>query len=296
MLKRLMAAVAAAVAGLAFTVVAPQTAQADDSKVYTTPGHHLVGGRYWQTECEKYSTSVVRCRTDIWTSKVVKAGGSYVNHKGWVFNNLTYLPSDRGQWDANPLGKSTTSFKDKGGRQWKTECDTSATGRHGCRSYAKATVVEASGSGFKKSTKWTFNNMVRFTNGTTSAVTSIPASAPKLDGVPKETKPVVPGDSGTATDSSNAYSTCKASYYWQGQRTANGEYFNPNGYTTAHKSLRFGTKVKVVNPKNGKSVVVRVNDRGPYISGRCLDLSRAAMQAIGGTSAGVLTVKYQVLG
>ena len=65
---------------------------------------------------------------------------------------------------------------------------------------------------------------------------------------------------------------------------------------TVRHALRFGTQVKVVNPNNGKSVVVRVNDRGPFISGRCLDLSRAAMQAIGGTSAGVITVNYQVLG
>ncbi|WP_197511538.1 septal ring lytic transglycosylase RlpA family protein [Tessaracoccus coleopterorum] len=81
-----------------------------------------------------------------------------------------------------------------------------------------------------------------------------------------------------------------------GQRTANGEWFNPAALTTAHKSLPFNTRVRVVNPKNGKSVTVRVNDRGPYVSGRCLDLSRAAMQAIGGTASGVLTINYQVLG
>lgn len=91
-------------------------------------------------------------------------------------------------------------------------------------------------------------------------------------------------------------SSCKASYYWQGQMTANGEQFNTNDLTAAHKSLPFNTRVKVTNPSNNKSVIVRINDRGPYISGRCLDLSRAAMQAIGGTSAGVITVNYQVVG
>ena len=103
-------------------------------------------------------------------------------------------------------------------------------------------------------------------------------------------------DSGSDSNLSPASgSSCKASYYWQGQMTANGERFNPSSMTAAHKTFKFGTKVKVTNPRNGKTVVVRINDRGPYISGRCLDLSKAAMQAIGGTSAGVITVKYEVV-
>lgn len=105
-------------------------------------------------------------------------------------------------------------------------------------------------------------------------------------------------DSGSGSSSNlspASGSSCKASYYWQGQMTATGERFNPNAMTAAHKTFKFGTKVKVTNPSNGKTVVVRINDRGPYIAGRCLDLSRAAMQAIGGTSAGVITVKYQVV-
>ena len=104
-------------------------------------------------------------------------------------------------------------------------------------------------------------------------------------------------DSGSDSNLSPASgSSCKASYYWQGQMTANGERFNPSSMTAAHKTFKFGTKVKVTNPRNGKTVVVRINDRGPYISGRCLDLSKAAMQAIGGTSAGVITVNYEVVG
>ena len=91
-------------------------------------------------------------------------------------------------------------------------------------------------------------------------------------------------------------STCKASYYWQGQMTANGERFNPSDFTAAHKTLPFGTRVKVTNLSNSQTTVVRINDRGPYIAGRCLDLSKAAMQAIGGTSAGVITVAYEVVG
>ncbi|MFT3888110.1 MAG: septal ring lytic transglycosylase RlpA family protein [Arachnia sp.] len=101
--------------------------------------------------------------------------------------------------------------------------------------------------------------------------------------------------SGSSNLSPASGSSCKASYYWQGQMTATGERFNPNALTAAHKTMKFGTKLKVTNPRNGKTVIVRINDRGPYISGRCLDLSRAAMQAIGGTSAGVITVNYEVV-
>ncbi len=76
----------------------------------------------------------------------------------------------------------------------------------------------------------------------------------------------------------------KASWYgpgFHGRRTANGERFNTNAYTAAHKTLPFGTKVKVTHAKTGKSVVVRINDRGPYAHGRVIDLSRASARAIG---------------
>ena len=89
---------------------------------------------------------------------------------------------------------------------------------------------------------------------------------------------------------------CKASYYWDPQPTASGERFNTNDFTAAHKSLPFQTRVKVTNKANGKSTIVRINDRGPYVSGRCLDLSTAAMKAIGGVSSGVVTVTWEVVG
>jgi len=88
----------------------------------------------------------------------------------------------------------------------------------------------------------------------------------------------------------------KASYYWEPQRTASGGWFNPNAMTAAHKTLPFGTKVRVTNRSNGKSVVVTINDRGPYVAGRVIDLSRAAAQAISMTGAGVAPVTYTVLG
>ena len=68
-----------------------------------------------------------------------------------------------------------------------------------------------------------------------------------------------------------------------------------NELTAAHKTLPFGTKVRVTNIKNGKSVVVEINDRGPFIKSRVLDLSKAAFSEIGKTSSGVMQVEYEVL-
>ena len=105
------------------------------------------------------------------------------------------------------------------------------------------------------------------------------------------TAPSQPSGGGNVTSSG----TCGVSYYGDGQTTASGEPFNPNAYTAAHKTLPFNTRVRVTNPKNGKSVVVRITDRGPFVSGRCLDLTTAAFSAIASTSAGVITAKYEVL-
>lgn len=89
--------------------------------------------------------------------------------------------------------------------------------------------------------------------------------------------------------------TCGASYYYTGTTTANGEAFNPDGLTAASKTLRFNTMVKVTNLANGKSVVVRINDRGPYVTGRCLDLARGAFSQIASLSTGVIMVSWQVV-
>lgn len=89
--------------------------------------------------------------------------------------------------------------------------------------------------------------------------------------------------------------TCGASYYGEPQMTASGERFDPSAMTAAHKTLPLGSKVRVTNPASGESVTVRINDRGPFVGGRCLDLSEAAFSAIGNTGAGVMSVKYEVL-
>lgn len=87
----------------------------------------------------------------------------------------------------------------------------------------------------------------------------------------------------------------KASYYWQPQKVASGGWFNPKAMTAAHKTLPFGTRVRVTNKRNGRSVVVRINDRGPYIKGRIIDLSKAAAYKIGMQKAGVVPVSVTVL-
>ncbi len=90
-----------------------------------------------------------------------------------------------------------------------------------------------------------------------------------------------------------------ASWYagkFQGRRTASGEIFDTRLMTAAHRTLPFGTLVRVRNLDNGREVVVRVNDRGPFVEGRIIDLSRAAAEAIGMTGSGVTRVSVEVVG
>ncbi len=90
-----------------------------------------------------------------------------------------------------------------------------------------------------------------------------------------------------------------ASWYgreFHGRRTASGEIYNMYAFTAAHKSLPMGTYVKVKNLKNGREVIVRINDRGPYVPGRIIDLSYAAAKAIGMIGEGVVPVELTVLG
>ena len=86
-----------------------------------------------------------------------------------------------------------------------------------------------------------------------------------------------------------------ASYYWQRQRLASGGWFNPNAMTAAHKTLPFGTKVRVTHLGTGRTVMVTINDRGPYIRGRIIDLSSAAAGAIGMKGSGVARVAVNVV-
>jgi rare lipoprotein A len=92
--------------------------------------------------------------------------------------------------------------------------------------------------------------------------------------------------------------TGKASYYadhFKGRKTASGEKYDPQKYSAAHRTLPFGTWLKVTNTKNDKSVAVRVNDRGPFVQGRIVDLSRIAAEEIGMIAAGTATVRIEVV-
>ncbi len=125
-----------------------------------------------------------------------------------------------------------------------------------------------------------------------AAAVDISSFKPKIEAPPPP--PPEPKAQGTVRSLGNGV----ASYYgkrFHGRLTANGERFNMNAMTAAHKTLPFGTKVRVTNPRNGRSVVVRINDRGPFIRGRTIDLSRGAAQKIGMISTGHARVKLEIV-
>lgn len=283
MLKRSLHILLLVIIGATLGIVSPSLAHAD---VYTEPGDHVENGRYWNTDCEMYSSNVVRCETAIWATTVVEHDGRYYNHNAWTFNNMTYLPAPSSTWQSNPLATGGSWTADDG-RQWKTECNTATTGGNACRSYVQADVLTTSGP----TTKWVFNNMVNFSTSTIPHQSTVPAGAADIEGMPVDTAFVPPANP-------NPVNSCRTSYYgpgFHGNRTASGERFNQYAMTAAHRTLAFGTKVKVTNPGTGKSVVVTINDRGPYSGSRCLDLSLGAMQAIGGISSGVITARWQIV-
>lgn len=89
-----------------------------------------------------------------------------------------------------------------------------------------------------------------------------------------------------------------ASYYgreFMGSRTASGEKFDPTAFTAAHRSAKFGSRIKVTNLSNGKDVTVRINDRGPWSKGRIIDISYAAAKEIGMHRSGTARVKLTLL-
>ena len=110
----------------------------------------------------------------------------------------------------------------------------------------------------------------------------------------KSSGSVATGNSGGG--SSSGGSRGMASYYSEPQALASGGRFNPNALTAAHKTLPFGTRVLVTNLNNGRSVTVTINDRGPFVKGRVIDLSRRAAQVVGMTGSGVAPVSYTVVG
>ena len=96
----------------------------------------------------------------------------------------------------------------------------------------------------------------------------------------------------------NDAKTSIASFYhdkFNGRKTASGEIFSNRKLTAAHRTLPFGTIVQVTNLRTGKSVEVRINDRGPFHSSRALDLSKAAFDSIGNTARGTMPVEYEIV-
>lgn len=89
--------------------------------------------------------------------------------------------------------------------------------------------------------------------------------------------------------------TVVTSWYQHGKKTASGQRFDPNGLSAAHRTLPFGTKLRLTNPNNGKSIIVTVNDRGPFIRGTGLDVSRGAAQQLGFIRQGKTRLQMQVL-
>ncbi len=126
----------------------------------------------------------------------------------------------------------------------------------------------------------------------------------KADAKPEAKRPDLPVERKVATtEVKTLHGTGKtqsgmASYYGteSGSQTSSGEHFNPNALTAAHRTLPFGTKVLVTNKRNGRTVIVRINDRGPFVHGRIIDLSTAAAGVIGMRGAGVASVTVEVLG
>lgn len=123
-------------------------------------------------------------------------------------------------------------------------------------------------------------------------VNEAPAEQPDAVAVPSEPTPVdFPTDSGEVLKTEEGI----ASYYTDTRVAAPGERFDGNALAAAHKTLPFGSLVRVTNLKNGKQVVVKINDRGPYIKGRVIDLTHGAARAIDMMAAGIVKVRLEVL-
>jgi rare lipoprotein A len=110
---------------------------------------------------------------------------------------------------------------------------------------------------------------------------------------------LLPAAQQSATKATGGPSTVKASYYsnrFNGRVTAGKERFSNTALTAAHRELPLGSRVKLTNPANNRSVVVRINDRGPFVTGRDISVTRRAARALGFTRAGVAEVSMEVLG
>lgn len=164
----------------------------------------------------------------------------------------------------------------------------SADAEEGVLPAGAATVVEAAAlPAFTPSAEAQFDEAFAHLEGDL-ATPAIPDHAVDMSTIEPAAGPRIREDMGQGV----------ASYYgarFAGRPTASGEAFNPTEYTAAHKTLPFGSRVRVTNPRNGNSVIVRINDRGPYVRGRVLDVSRAAAEELDMVRAGHATVQLELL-
>jgi rare lipoprotein A len=128
------------------------------------------------------------------------------------------------------------------------------------------------------------------------AITPAPEPAPTVTPAPGPARKVMITAPAAASGDANEGKVAHYGAKFNGRKTASGEIFNANAMTMAHKTLPFGTRVKVTNLANKKSVVVRVNDRGPTDPGRIGDLTTGAARKIGMTKAGVVDARLEVVG
>jgi rare lipoprotein A len=139
-------------------------------------------------------------------------------------------------------------------------------------------------------------NLHSFLSRTTTSSTGTPKNGQQDIAKLSQTKQIIPLPKKSLIAN---FFDGKASWYgpgFHGRTTASGEIYNQNDLTAAHPNLEFGTKVKVTNLTNGQSVIVKINDRGPYAQGRIIDLSAAAARALGIITSGVAPVKITILG
>ena len=189
-----LAIIAATVAGL-LAVWAPAPSASADVNVYTTPGYHTVNGREWRTTCEQYTVEadpIFRCRAEIKATQITRQGNRYVSTTGWVFNNLSYLPSARTKWTGNPL--ATTGEFTSSGRKWKTSCGDDWTGPNACRSFIWSSVIESYiGSNgarqYVQKPQWVFNNVVYFLAENAQPPAPPVTTPPTPPATPKPTPP-----------------------------------------------------------------------------------------------------------
>lgn len=156
-------------------------------QVYTTPGNHLFGDRHWRTTCEKYSSTIVRCLTELFGTQYLRIDGVWHMKEAWGNNNVTYLPATREQWGASPL--ATPGSWSDGGRRWKTECATPATGKDACRTWVRSSVKSVKNGRVTSKDGWVLGSILLFATASVPPVSELPSQvdtdpSPPVDGLP----------------------------------------------------------------------------------------------------------------